>query len=258
MHVVLRGPHAPLGVEHVAARQHAHVVVGRRAQRVERVEVAAGQHDALRRREALLAHVRRVVVHHRHGEAHVVGQRRHLARSVGRAEQPHVHLIEQGHAGPGEALELLVVHRGAARDVLHLEHIARRVRARRCKLLRVVAEEHERLAVGGTHVAVLLRHFVVGVALRLVRIVDDLEAEPCKVAFVHRAQRTLERGNIVGREACRDHVEVGRVDVAVALGGLRREAREVGRRERRGATRLEVGDDASEDVFDHGNSLFDR
>ena len=87
---------------------------------------------------------------------------------------------------PGEAFELLVVHGGAAGNVLHLEHVARRRLARRHDLLGVVAEEHERPPVGRAHVAVLLRHLVVRVALRFFRVVDHLEAQPRKVALVKR------------------------------------------------------------------------
>ena len=61
----------------------------------------------------------------------VTGERRHFAGRVGRAQQPNMHLVEQRDARPGETLELLVVHRGAARDVLHLERVAGRVRPRR-------------------------------------------------------------------------------------------------------------------------------
>ena len=195
--------------------------------------------------------VGRIVVDHRHGETHVVGERRHFAGRVGRAQQPNMHLVEQRDARPGEALELLVVHRGAARDVLHLERVAGRVRPRRHDLLRVVAEEHERLAVGRALVAVLLRHLVVGVALSRVRIVDDLETEPGEVALLHRAQGALERGRVVGREAFRHHVEIRRIHVLVAFGRLVREAREILHAQGRRAALAEGGDDRLEGFLVH-------
>ena len=255
MHVMPRRPDAALGVEHVTTGEHAHVVLGRGVQLLERIEVAALEHDALRRREARFAHVGRIVVDHRHGETHVVGERRHFAGRVGRAQQPNMHLVEQRDARPGEALELLVVHRGAARDVLHLERVAGRVRPRRHDLLRVVAEEHERLAVGRALVAVLLRHLVVGVALSRVRIVDDLETEPGEVALLHRAQGALERGRVVGREAFRHHVEIRRIHVLVAFGRLVREAREILHAQGRRAALAEGGDDGLEGFLVHEGSF---
>ena len=240
------GPHAALGVEHVAARQHAHVVL-RRARKIgQPIEAAALKHDAPRARETRLAHVGRIIVHHRHVEAHVRGQRRHLARRVRRAQKPHAHRLEQRHGKPRQALELLVVHARAARDVLHLEHVARARLARRHDLLRVVAEEHERLPVGRACVAVLLRHLVVGVALRLVCIVDDLEAQPRQIALADGAQRALECGDVGRREAFRQHVQIRGRHMLVALQGFLREAGEVLRGKRGRAPGLQIGDDRLE------------
>ena len=256
MRAVLGRPHAGLGVEHVAAREHAHVVRRRAGQLVQRIEAAAGKDDALGVREAGFAHVRGVVVDHRHAKAHVRGQRRDFAGRVRRAQQPHAHLLEQRDGKPGEAFELLVVHRRPARDVLHLKRIACGMRARRHDLLRIVAEEHERLAVGGTLVAVLLRHLVVGVGLGLLCIVDHLEAYPGKVAFVDGAHGAFEHDGVGFAQAARDHVRVRRIDMLVARKGLRRKAREVVGGQDGRAARPQISRHRSEHVPHHAICTF--
>lgn len=79
------------------------------------------QHDALGLRESLLVQERRVVVDGHHMEAHVIGELCHLDRRIRRTEQPDTHLPEERLAGPGEAVELVAVHRRAAGNVLCLK-----------------------------------------------------------------------------------------------------------------------------------------
>ena len=154
------------------------------------------QHDALGSRETFLVQKRRVVIDGHHMEAHMIGQLSHFYGRIGRTEQPHPHLPEERLARPGEAVELVVVHRGAAGDVLRLEDIAGRQLAGGDNFLGIVAEEHKRLSVGGTLLAVLLRDLIVHIALGSSPVVDDLEAEPRQIALVHSAQGALERGDI--------------------------------------------------------------
>ena len=255
VHVVADRPHARFGVEHVPAREHADVIGGRGVVLVEAVEVVARKLDARGVGEALLRDVGGVVIDDRHLEADMGCKRGKLARGVGGAQKPHMDLVEQRDGAPGQALELLIVHRGAARDVLHLEHVARARRTRGHDFLRVVAEEDKRLAVGGTLVAVLLGDLVVGVLLRLGGVVDHLEAEPRQIALVDGADGALERGDVGLGQALRDDVEIIGGNVVVPRKRLSGKAGEILRRELRGLARLQVVDDGLQHGLVHGAVL---
>ena len=79
VHVVLKRPYAALGIEHVPAREHAHVIGRIGLDGTELVEVPTRKHDATRIGKAALAHVRGIVIDHAHVEADVRGKRGDLA-----------------------------------------------------------------------------------------------------------------------------------------------------------------------------------
>ena len=243
VHPVLQRPDAAFRVEHMPAREHAHIVLGTRRHVGQLVEIAAMQHDALGLRESLLVQERRVVVDGHHMEAHVIGELCHLDRRIRRTEQPDTHLPEERLAGPGEAVELVVVHRRAAGNVLCLKGVARRKLTRGHDLLGVVAEEHERLAIGGTLLAVLLRDLIVHVALGGSCIVDDLEAEPSQIALIHGAQSALKRRNVGFGQRGGDGLQRLGTDMRIARRCLIRERREILHGQHRSASGLQVFND---------------
>ena len=250
-----RAPHAALRVKHVAAGKDAHIVLGGALDVVNAGKARAGQQDALSGGETLLADVGRIVIHDRHTEAHMLGKRGRLGRSVGSAEQPHVNLVEERGAHPGEAGELVVVHAGAARDVLHLEQVARRVLAAGHDLLGVTAEEDERLAVGRTLLAVLLGDFVVHIGLGSLGVEHELEANPGKLTGLHGSDGTLEDRHVGHGDAVDERVEHGRRHVLLASKGLRLEAGKVLCGENGRLALLEGLDNGSERFLLHANIL---
>ena len=255
MRVLARAPHAALRVKHVATGKDAHIVLGSALDVVDAGKARAGQQDALSGGETLLADVGRIVIHDRHTEAHMLGKRGRLGCGVGSAEQPHVNLVEERGTHPGEAGELVVVHAGAARDVLHLEQVARRVLATGHDLLGVAAEEDERLAVGRTLLAVLLGNLVVHIGLGSLGVEHELEANPGKLTGLHSSDGTLEDRHVGHGDAVDERVEHGRRHVLLAREGLRLEAREVLRRENRRLAPLESLDNGSERFLLHANIL---
>ncbi len=147
-------------------------------------------------RESLLVQERRVVVDATTGEAHVIGELCHLDRRIRRTEQPDTHLRKERLAGPGETVELVVVHRRAAGDVL-LWKVSRGESSREATIsLASLQKNTSGSPSAETLLAVLLRDLIVHVALGGSCIVDDLEAEPSEVALIHGAQSALERRNV--------------------------------------------------------------
>ena len=213
-------PQAPFGIEHVPAREHAHVVGLSRGKLGEPVEVPAFEQDALGGRETPFVEVSGIVVDGDDLEPHVARELRQLAGRIGCPEQPHAHRVEQRNACPGEALELLIVHRRPARDVFHLEDVAGRGFARCHDLLRVVAEEDKRIAIGRTHLTVLLGHLIIHVRHGRSAVVHHLEAKPSQLAFVDGAKRAFERGDIGCRQTCGDVGQSCRRHMFVALCGI--------------------------------------
>ena len=118
-----------------------------------------------------------------------------------------------------------------------------------------LAKEDERLAVGGTLIAVLLGDLVVGVLLCLGGVVNHLEAEPRQIALVDGADGALERGDVGLGQALRDDVEIIGGNVVVPRERLSGKAGEILRRELRGPARLQVIDDGLQHGLVHGAVL---
>ena len=122
-----------------------------RARQVHRLE-----HDAPRRRESALRSRRPDrVVDHRHGEAHTWSAS--AATSLAASDAPSSQTCTWSNRGTLAQVRPsnCSLYIEAARDA-HLERVAGRVWPRRHDLLRVVAEEHERLAVGRSPVCACL------------------------------------------------------------------------------------------------------
>ena len=157
----------------------------------------------------------------------MVRKRGNFCRRVGSAQKPHANLVEQRNGEPRKAIELLGMHGGTTCGVFHLENIARRILAPAYDFLCVVTEEHERIAAARTHVAILLRDFVVDVFAGSGRVVHVLEANPGKVAFIDRLGRALEHARIGRREASRDFRKRSGCHMRATLERLCRETREI-------------------------------
>ena len=96
------------------------------------------------------------------------------------------------------------MHGRPARDVLHLEGVAGRIRARRDDLLRIAYEEGQIGPIGAPYLAVFLGDLVIHVRLGGLGVEHDLEPDPGELAFVDRAHGTFERRDVHASEAFRD------------------------------------------------------
>ena len=147
------------------------------------------------------------------------------------------------------------MHAGTARDVLHLEEVARRVLAAGHDLLGIAAEEDERLAVGRTPLAVLLGDLVVHVGLGGLGVGHELEADPGKLAGVQGGDGALENGHVGHSDAVDEGVKHDGRHVLLARKGLRLEAGEILHGENRRLALLEGLDDGNERFLLHANIL---
>ena len=69
---------------------------------------------------------------------------RHFASDIRCAQQPNTLRLEQRRCLPNQAIELLVMHGGTARYVLHLHQVAPRILVCAHNFLRIVGKENER------------------------------------------------------------------------------------------------------------------